>query len=282
VRRLQLFEILDQPWCPQAVRDGATDFLEFITNITDLYSPARPLLLASIRQSGSRNVVDLCSGGGGPWLSRAWRAARSNREWPLTVFLTDKFPSAVLRSRLDKSDDSLRMVNEPVDATQVPSELSGFRTIFASFHHFSEEAALRLLEDAVSSGEGIATAEVTSRTFKALAVILLMPWACLLMTPFMRPFRVSRLLLTYLVPLIPFTVLWDGLVSCARTRTPQELKQLAKGLDQFNWTSGYLSGSLLPLQVVYLVGVPVTKSQAQFGEFNGTKQEALPHVIAHH
>ena len=163
------------------------------------------LLLAAIRQSGSRNVVDLCSGGGGPWLSSAWRAARSNGEWPLTVLLTDKFPSTVLRSRLTKSDDSLRMVSEPVDATAVPSELHGFRTIFASFHHFRDDAAVWLLKDAVSAREGIATAEVTSRTFKALAVILLMPWACLLMTPFMRPFRISRLLLTYLIPLIPFT-----------------------------------------------------------------------------
>jgi hypothetical protein len=281
VRRLQLFEILDQPWCPQTVRDGATDFLEFITNITDLYSPVRPLLLGAIRQSGSRSVVDLCSGGGGPWLSPSWRAARSSREWPLTVWLTDKFPSTVLRSRLGKSDDSLRMINEPVDATAVPSELHGFRTIFASFHHFSDEAAMRLLEDAVAAGEGIATAEVTSRTFRALAVILLMPWACLVMIPFMRPFRLSRLLLTYLLPLIPFTILWDGLVSCVRTRTPQELRRLTTGLDQFTWASGYLSGRHLPLPMVYLVGIPVTKSETPLQEVRGSKQEAQPPVTAH-
>ncbi len=280
MRRFQLFEILDQPWCPQAVRDGATDFLEFITNLTDLYSPVRPMLIGAIRQSGCRDVVDLCSGGGGPWLSSAWRAARSNGEWPLTVWLTDKFPSTVLRSRLTESDNSLRMVNEPVDATAVPSKLHGFRTIFASFHHFSDDAAVRLLEDAVSAREGIATAEVTSRTVKALAVIFLMPWACLLMTPFMRPFRISRLLLTYLIPLIPITILWDGIVSCARTRTPAELKQLTKGLKQFNWTSGYLSGTPLPLPIVYLLGIPVTKIQTQSREQNGSNPEAQTQAIA--
>jgi hypothetical protein len=278
VRRFQLFEILDQPWCPQPVRDGATDFLEFITNLTDLYSPVRPLLLGAIRESGSRSIVDLCSGGGGPWLSPAWRAARCSSQWPLIVWLTDKFPSTVLRSRLNKSDDSLRMVNDPVDATAVSPGLRGFRTIFASFHHFSDQAAVRLLADAVSSGEGIATAEVTSRTLKALAVICLVPWACLLMTPFIRPFRLSRLLLTYLVPLIPITILWDGIVSCARTRTPEELKQLTKGLAQFNWTAGYLSGTRLPLPVVYLVGVPVKTKQMPFHKV----QEAQTHATAHH
>ena len=44
MRRLHLFEILDQPWCPKVVRDGATDFLEHITNFADIYAPVRPLL----------------------------------------------------------------------------------------------------------------------------------------------------------------------------------------------------------------------------------------------
>lgn len=262
MRRLQLFEILDQPWCPQAVRDGATDFLEYITNLTDPYAPVRPLMLGAIRQSGSRSVVDLCSGGGGPWLGSAWHAARSNTELPLTIWLTDKFPSGVLASRLNGIDDSVRAVTTPVDATAVPPELRGFRTIFASFHHFSDDAAARLLQDAVVAGEGIATAEVTSRTLKALAVILFMPLACLAMTLFVRPFRVSRLVFTYFIPLIPFTLLWDGIVSCARTRTPAELKQLTIGLDQFKWTSGYVSGSRIPLPIVYLLGVPVARSHA--------------------
>lgn len=262
MRRLQLFEILDQPWCPQAVRDGATDFLEYITNRTDPYAAVRPLMFGAIRQSGSRSVVDLCSGGGGPWLSSAWRGAGSSTELPLTIWLTDKFPSTALASRLNKIDDVLRAVSKSVDAAAVPLELRGFRTIFASFHHFSDDAAVRLLQDAVAAGEGIATAEVTSRTFKALAVIFLVPLACLATTLFVRPFRISRLAFTYLIPLIPFTLLWDGIVSCARTRTPAELKQLTIGLDQFNWTSGYVSGSRFALPIVYLLGVPISKSHA--------------------
>jgi hypothetical protein len=259
VRRFQLFEILDQSWCPQAVRDGATDFLEHITNTTDLYATVRCRLLEAIRESGSHAVVDLCSGGGGPWLSKAWRAARHNPEWPLRVALTDKFPSEVLRSRLDCREERLQAISQPVDATAVPADLPGFRTIFASFHHFSDNVAIQVLADAVRRGEGIATAEVTSRTFKALLIICFMPLIVLLLTPLIRPFRISRILLTYLLPAIPLTVLWDGLVSCLRTRTPDELKRLATGLEQYSWTSGYACGSSLPLPVVYLTGVPLAK-----------------------
>ena len=67
-----------------------------------------------------------------------------------------------------------------------------------------------------------------------------------LLTPRMRPFRWSRLLFTYLVPLIPLVVLWDGIVSCFRTRTPEELLELTKSFPQYNWTAGYAKGSWLP------------------------------------
>jgi hypothetical protein len=256
LRRFQLFEILDQQWCPQAVRDGATDFLEHIANTTDLYSAVRGRILQCVRESGSHNVVDLCSGGGGPWLSDRWRAASRDPEWPLRVVLTDKFPSAALQSKLNCSGDTLRAVAESVDVTAVPAQLRGFRTIFASFHHFSDPVATTILEDAVRAGEGIATAEVTSRTVKAIVLIGCIPLLVLVQTPAIRPFRLSRIILTYLLPAIPLTILWDGLVSCLRTRTPNELRQLASGLEAYTWTSGYDGGSLFKLPVVYLTGVP--------------------------
>ena len=259
MRRFQLFEILDQSWCPQAVRDGATDYLEYITNTTDTYAAVRGLLLHAIRESDSRAVVDLCSGGGGPWLTRAWREAQLDPEWPLVVALTDKFPSAVLQSRLRPNDQTLRAITHPVDATAVPDDLQGFRTIFASFHHFPDSVATEVLKDAVRAGEGIAMAEVTSRTLKSMAVVFLISLLTLLLTPFIRPFRLSRILFTYLLPAIPLTVLWDGLVSCLRTRTPAELDKLVVGLAQFSWTTGYASEGRLPLPVVYLIGLPIKK-----------------------
>ena len=98
--------------------------------------------------------------------------------------------------------------------------------------------AREVLGDAVRCGEGFAMAEVTSRTLRAFATILLMPAFAWVLTPRMRPFRWSRLLLTYLVPLIPLVVLWDGLVSCCRTRTPEELADLTSGFPQYEWMVG--------------------------------------------
>ncbi len=129
----------------------------------------------AIRESGSHDVVDLCSGGGGPWLSAGWRAARVSREWPLTVVVDRQIPQFCFKVPAQRSGETLRAVAESVDVTAVPAQLQGFRTIFASFHHFSDPVATNILEDAVRAGEGIGTAEVTSRTLKAMVIISFIP-----------------------------------------------------------------------------------------------------------
>jgi hypothetical protein len=252
LRRLHLIEILDQAWCPQAVRHGATDYLEAITSRGDIYRNVQPEFFRAIRDCGAKRVIDLCSGGGGPWLSAGWRCALAKHR-PLTVVLTDKFPSHVLRGRL-REDPYVSCVGFSVDAACVPESLSGFRTIFSSFHHFPDAFALAVLGDAVRCGEGFAMAEVTLRTPRAFATMLLMPLFAWILTPGIRPFRWSRLLLTYLLPVIPMVVLWDGIVSCLRTRTPEELLALTNSFPQYEWTAGYARGTWLA--PVYLIGEP--------------------------
>jgi hypothetical protein len=252
LRRLHLFEVLDQAWCPQAVRHGATDFLEAITSRGNIYRPVQAEIFRAIQDCGAERVVDLCSGGGGPWLSPAWRSALAEHA-PLSVVLTDKFPSSALPDRLV---EGVSCANFSVDAACVPEELYGFRTIFSSFHHFPDTIARDVLGDAVRSGEGFAMAEVTSRTLQAFGTMWLMPLFDWILTPRMRPFRWSRLLLTYFLPLIPLVVLWDGLVSCFRTRTPSELLALTSNFPQYDWQAGYARGQGSWLAPVYLIGRP--------------------------
>ncbi len=254
MRRRQLFEVLDQSWCPEGVRQGATDYLEAITSRADIYRPIQAEIFRAIHDCGAQRVVDLCSGGGGPWLSPGWRTALAQHA-PLTVVLTDKFPSAALAARV-AADCSVSCLSIPVDAANVPESLTGFRTIFSSFHHFPDAPARMVLADAVRCREGFAMAEVTSRTPRALATMLLMPIFAWILTPRMRPFRWSRLVLTYLVPLIPLVVLWDGIVSCFRTRTPQELLALTSSFPHYDWVAGYAQDGARWLAPVYLIGRP--------------------------
>jgi hypothetical protein len=88
--------------------------------------------------------------------------------------------------------------------------------------------------------------------------MFLMPLFAWILTPRMRPFRWSRLVLTYLIPAIPLVVLFDGLVSCCRTRTPEELLALTRNFPQYEWSAGYARNRGVGLSPVYLIGSPKT------------------------
>lgn len=82
----------------------------------------------------------------------------------------------------------------------------------------------------------------------------------LLLTPLIRPVELGRILLTYLPPVIPFFVLWDGLVSVLRTYSSNEMLALARAADEssaFEWESGDLLEG--PAKIPYLIGWPAAK-----------------------
>ena len=142
---------------------------------------------------------------------------------------------------------------------KVPRELQGFRTIFTSFHHFSPEEARAILQNAVDARQGIGIFEITRRSPSGIA--LMFPWALMLFvfTPFIRPFRWSRLLCTYFLPIIPFVLLFDGVVSCLRTYQTLELLEMVKNLSgiEYQWAVGEHSRGLGITPITYLVGHPL-------------------------
>lgn len=257
MRRRHLVEIEDLDWCPQTLRDGATDFLRFALTTAKPYSVVAPLLADALRRCRAEQILDLCSGGAGPWFDLYPILASHGFNLPVT--LTDKYPSGSGGGTLQTSvpNPAITYCPESVDAMRIPANLPGFRTMFTAFHHFRPGEGRTILADAVVNRRGIAVFEVTRRTPGALLLVPLIPLAVLAVTPWIRPFRWSRLLWTYLIPLVPVLTLWDGLVSCFRSYTPEELKAMTADLGgaDYCWDAGSLRTGT-PARVTYLIGVP--------------------------
>jgi hypothetical protein len=257
MKRLHLFEIEDQAWCPAAIRSGLTDYLRFALEVTRHYEPAVSVLGKALQQTHARRVLDLCSGGGGPWPHLRPLLAETGIE--LEVTLSDKYPNLEAFERVKQlSNGAIRYRREPVDATRVTSEPGRFRTLFTSFHHFRPEEARAILADAAAGREGIGIFEATERTPLMMLLTLLAPFHALIFTPFIRPFRWSRLFWTYLIPVLPLTLLFDGLVSCLRAYTLEELREMTRQLEvqHYEWEIGRLAARVSLTHVIYLIGVP--------------------------
>lgn len=256
MERIHFIEIEDEPWCPVSIRDAATDYLQFVIEKTNPYQVIIEKLQTALGITNKTEIVDLCSGGGGAWRNLVPLLAAENPQ--IKINLTDKYPNLTAFEKMQKDfPNNLDFSAKEIDAARVPQELKGFRTLFSSFHHFRPEAARQILKNAVSNNEGIGIFEFTQRKIPAILAMFLTPLIVLLVTPFIRPFRLSRLFWTYLVPLVPLLVVFDGVVSCLRTYTPNELKDLTDGLSEnYRWETGELpvKGSLVP--VTFLIGYP--------------------------
>ncbi|MFI5316185.1 MAG: class I SAM-dependent methyltransferase [Myxococcota bacterium] len=258
LQRFHFIEVADQSWCPRFLRDGLTDYLRHAESVMRPYDPVLPRLQDALARCGDERVLDLCSGAGGPWvpLLAAWEKTGGG---PIEIRLSDQRTSPEAWARAAQSSGGIiRPHPEPIDARAVPKNLAGFRTLFAAFHHFRPDEAREIVRDAVRNRRGIAILEVTQRT--PLAVLL----ACfswlfvMILTPGIRPVRVSRLVFTYLVPLIPLLVTFDGVVSCLRSYTVDEFGAFAaEGAgDGYEWQIGESRYPGFPIPVTYAIGVP--------------------------
>ena len=257
IPRLYLFELEDQSWFPAVIRDLATDYLHFVEITFRLHRPIVPLLAEALRTTHSERVVDLCSGGGGPIPALSEALAAEGLDCHFT--LTDRFPNLPAFHRAEAaSQGRITFVAGAVDARAVPKDLKGFRTIFNSFHHFRLTAARGILRDATAARAPIGIFEIPERRLLVILATMLTPLFVALATPFIQPFRWRRLLWTYVIPLVPLTCWWDGVVSQLRAYSVAELRSLIVDLasDSYVWRAGQVQIPFTPGHVTYLLGCP--------------------------
>lgn len=256
--RLQLFELEDQQWFPHVVRQGMQDYLRFMISTLSTYEAALPLLEELLVKTRQQHITDLCSGAGGG--IAGIREALSRRMGKaVKVTLTDLYPNLDAYEFLyNESKGAITFVPEPVNALAVPENLHGVRTIFSSFHHFPPHIARSILQDAVDKRAAIGIFEGAKKSWTELLLLwITFPFVIILVTPFIKPFKFSRLFFTYIIPLIPLGILWDGTVSLLRIYPPEKLLTIANRVKgaSYTWQAGRV-GKGPGKHVIYLIGYP--------------------------
>src|SRR3982751_197039 len=259
MRRIHAFEFNDLSWFPESFRDYQTDYLQFVANKFDMYQQVLPVIKRGILSSGNNTIIDIASGGGGGLFKIAEHLKDCFPQ--IKIILTDYYPNIdAFKKTKAKRPDVFEYVEDSVNATKVPPNLKGFRTQFLSFHHFRPKDAKAILQNAVDTNQPIGIFEAQQRNFKDVAQKLLSPISVLLLTPFVKPFTLKRLLFTYLIPVLPVFTLWDGIVSVLRTYNVPELKQMIRELRNnanFDWEVDIVKGN--SFDIPYLLGIPRKK-----------------------
>jgi hypothetical protein len=267
MKRIHLFEFTDLSWYPRIFRRIQTDYLQFVATLGAGHENLIPLFTKAMQYAGTTEIVDLCSGGTGPWMRLQEHFKQAGLF--VTVKLTDKYPDLEAVQRWSASSrQGIEYLVEPVDAVMVPNHLKGMRTLFEGFHHFKPEQAKSILRDAVEKKVAIGIFEASLKPSLGLFLLILAPLMTLVgylfVTPFIKPRTLSRFFWTYVVPVVPLATCWDGVISLLRVYSPRDLKELADQLQYqgYIWEIGQASTGTPLFVFTYLLGYPARSALA--------------------
>lgn len=253
--RIHLFEIEDQKWIPSLLRDFATDFLQFGANKFDMYKGAIPIIEKGMSIAGSEKINDKASGGGGGWpkILEHLKVKHPN----IKVTLSDFYPNIKAFEYIKNQEEAIDYTKEPIDVLSGKIDNSALQTMFLSFHHFKPNDAKQILQNTVDNNATLLILESQDRSPISLISMLFSPISLFIMTPMIKPFSLLRILFTYFIPILPFFVLWDGVVSSLRTYTDDDLKELiseVEGSNNYEWEIGETKSG--PITNHYLLAYP--------------------------
>jgi len=240
--RLQLFEFNDLPWVGADLRDTIVESLSrglrWGRTLTGMVDPFGRFLA----MAGTHEVLDLCSGAGGP-AGIIVEEFRRAGQLPPEMLLTDLYPRERAWQRLSAQEPAITAHFAPVDATAIPEQLGAgrARAIINAFHHFPPALATRILEDAVRARAPIWVSEPFER--EPLKFLSFAPFglAALLANPLLTPERtLGKTVLSWGITPVTLAIgAWDGFVSTFRAYTEDDLRGMVGPLGSgYRWEFG--------------------------------------------
>jgi hypothetical protein len=257
MQRHRFGEIEDKLWLPSIFRNIMTDILGMIVAKFRIYDPTIPLIKEAMKRANTTRIIDLCSGSSEAWIQIL--AQLREHDESVSVTLTDKYPNIEALEKIkEDSNGEIHYSAKAIDATDVPAELTGMRTIFSAFHHFEPDSARKILQDAVNSRSAIGVFEFTEKRAVQIPLVLLLPLFVFLFTLFNGPRNFKMLLWTIIIPIIPLIFTYDGFISSMQTYSPKDLRELVKGVNSeaYEWEIGQIPSTLRSVKITYLLGFP--------------------------
>jgi len=272
MKRVHVLEFEDLAWFPDWLRRPMTNLLVVLGRLIGVVGALELLVSRVLREHKLNQVVDLGSGGGGTMPDVIARVREHPETKDASLLMTDLYPNRDALARHNHEGRAhIRYHEASVDATDLEHAPPGLRTMINCFHHMRPEKARAILESAARSGQPFLVYEMADNKIPfavwALTLPLSLPFVALsslLLTPLVRPLRLSQLFFTYVVPLVPLFYAWDGQASMPRIYTLDDLDELLRGLETagYRWEKGYAKKPDGKELGIYLLGEPAVVAES--------------------
>lgn len=219
-----LKELEDYPWFPSYLRKMQLEYVGWISVQLGLYRP----LIVVVQNFPSNQWVDLASGSGWPAFY-----LQKNTSPQVQYILTDLYPGSVS----DEVKKQVKIEPEPLNLLTFQPQHRKQYTLFNAFHHFSSAQQKEFIKKMKTAKASCIITEVLEPSLVCLIQVTL---AALIVQPLtawaIQPLTLGRIITTYLLPIQPITVMWDGWISVLKSKTTEQYKELVSDLADNQYT----------------------------------------------
>src|SRR6185437_15606025 len=140
-------------------------------------------------------------------------------------FVSDLYPNIDAWRQIEDElgEKYIAHIERPLSALNAQnSDLKNW-SIFTAFHHLAPGTARQFLANFAKYGDGLCIVELTKRRWLDIIPMILGLPAHLIAPFFAKKFKLSKLLVTTVIPIVPIMVSFDGVISVLRTYKPDEI-----------------------------------------------------------
>ena len=199
-----------------------------------VFSPVAAHFSKFINKVDVKNVTMLAAGAGGPAYRLQKTLAKNGIQLKFT--LSDLEPNSA--PTLNRKNNQIHYISTPTDAIHYQSSSHNELILMCGcFHHFSPAMAKSLLQNLKTQKLPVYILELSARTVPHILYYFLFWPIVFLVAPFTKPFRWSRIIFAWLLPIFSIMYVADGLISCLKTYSKNEFLAIAHSSNDndYNW-----------------------------------------------
>jgi hypothetical protein len=173
-----------------------------------------------------------------------------------TTILTDKFPQAII------APNNIIAGKESVDVLQYQPVANTCFTMYNAFHHFSDKEQIAIVQKMKNADAPFLFIEILQPNISnAVQIFFSTVIVQLFVAPFIKPFSLLRLLFTYIIPINIFTILFDGLVSVAKSKSVKQYHNLFNSIHGSDTYKVEVQKLIkFPTIIICITGEPIYES----------------------
>lgn len=225
MKRKQVAQITRANWCPQWIKTLTTEFLDWFVLKANATKPFVPLIEEHLAKTQNQTIVNI--------------------EYDNGAGFNTVVPH----------------LTKPVEVISVPiaefsTDTKGLYLFVNAFHQLDAAKAQQILKDIAKSGNPVAIVEGNDDSlWQLVGMLVFVPLTVVLASPFVKPFRFSRLIFTYLIPVLPLIIAIDGCLALFKLYNPNDLRELTSSLKipNYTWEAGKRDNGRGG-KIIYLIG----------------------------